>query len=63
MQLLQKNLENKYNNDKTYCKDKHYCHYTGKYRGAAHSMYNLKYIIPKKFDRFFTMGRTMLSLP
>ena len=48
MQLLQKNLENKYNNDKTYCKDKHYCHYTGKYRGAAHSMYNLKYIIPKK---------------
>ena len=65
MQHLQKNFENKCNSDKTYCKVKDYCHYTGKYRGAAHTMYILKYIIQKKkkkIDRFFTMGQTMIII-
>ena len=34
--------------DKKYCKVRDYCHYTGKYRGGAHSICNLKYIVPKK---------------
>ena len=36
-----------------YLKDKKYCkvrdHYTGEYRGIAHSICNLKYSVPKRF--------------
>ena len=36
-----KNLfQRKYTNDKNYNKVKNHCHYTGKCRGAAHSMCN-----------------------
>ena len=31
---------------KKYCKVRNHYHYTGKYRGAAHSIYNLKYSVP-----------------
>ena len=34
--------------DKKYCKVRDHCHYTGEYRGAAHSIFNLKYRVPKK---------------
>ena len=34
--------------DKNYCKVNYHCHYTGKYRGAAHSIHNLKYSATKK---------------
>ena len=27
-----------------------YCHYTGEYPGAAHSICDLKYSVPKKFN-------------
>ena len=30
-----------------------HCHYTGKYRGAAHNISNLKYKMPKKFLWYF----------
>ena len=30
------------NEDKNYCKVRDHCHYTGKYRGAAHGMCNLR---------------------
>ena len=30
-------FEIKYRKDKKYPKVRHYCHYTGKYRGAVHS--------------------------
>ena len=34
--------------DEKYWKVTNHCHYTGKYRGVAHNMYNLKYSVPKK---------------
>ena len=35
-------------NNKKYHKVRDHCHYTGKYRGAAHDICNLKYKIPKE---------------
>ena len=34
--------------NKKYHKVRDHCHYTGKYRGAAHDIYNLRYNIPKE---------------
>ena len=42
--------------DKKYCKARDHCHYTGEYRGAAHSIYNLKYIVPKEIPIVFHNG-------
>ena len=35
-----------------------HCHYTGKYRGAAHNICNLRYKIPKEFPVVFHNGST-----
>ena len=37
--------ENKYLKDKKYRKVRDHCHYTGKYRDAAHNIYNIKYSV------------------
>ena len=42
-------FENKYLEDKKYHKVRDHCHWTEKYRGAAHSTCDLKYSVPKKF--------------
>ena len=42
-------FENKYVEDEKYRKVRDHCHYVGGYRGAAHSICNLKYSILKKF--------------
>ena len=34
------------NNDKKQQKVRDHCHYTGKYRGAAHNICNLRYKVP-----------------
>ena len=33
-----------------------HCHYTGKYKGAPHGIYNLEYCIPKKVAIVFYNG-------
>ena len=46
------------NNDKKQQKVKDHCHYTGKYRGAAHNVYNLRYKVPKEIPVVFYNGFT-----
>ena len=41
---------------KTYCKVTDYCHYTGKYRGVAHSICSLKYSVAKETYIVFYKG-------
>ena len=40
-------------NNETYHKVRDHCHYTGKYIGAAHDIYNLRYEIPKEIPVVF----------
>ena len=47
--FVKEKCENKYVKDKNYCKFRDYWHYTGEYKGSAHSICNLKYRVPKKF--------------
>ena len=42
--------------DKKYCKARDHCHYTEEYRGAAHSICNLKYSVPSKTFLAFQNG-------
>ena len=43
-------------NNKKYYKVRDHCHYTGKYRGAAYDICNLKYKIPKEIHVVFHNG-------
>ena len=43
-----------FNNDKV----RDHCHFTGKYRGAAHNTFNLRYKIPKNIPVIFHNGST-----
>ena len=45
-------------NNKKYYKVRDHCHYTGKYRGAAHVICNLRYKIPKEIPVVFHNGST-----
>ena len=40
------------------CKVRDHCYYTRKFRGAAHSIYNLRYKVPKKIPIVFHNGST-----
>ena len=46
------------NTDKKHHKVKDHCHYTRKYRGAAHNICNLRYRIPKEIPIVFHNGST-----
>ena len=49
--------------NKSFHKVKEHCHYTGKQRGAVHSIFNVKYSIPKEFSLvLFTMNQTMFII-
>ena len=54
--MFKEKFENKYVKDKKYCKVKNYCHQTGKYRGAVHSLCNLKYSVLKEISILFLNG-------
>ena len=41
--ICRKKIFKKLSKSKNYQKIRDHCHYTGKYRGAAHSIYNLKF--------------------
>ena len=45
--LKKEKFENKYLKDKKYLRVRDHCHYTEEYRSAEHSIFNLKYIVPK----------------
>ena len=45
-------------NDKKQQKVGDHCHYTGKYRGAAHNICNLRYKVPKEIPVVFHNGST-----
>ena len=49
---------NKDDSDKKHHKVKDHCHYMGKYRGAAHTICNLRYRIPKEIPIVFHDGST-----
>ena len=44
--------------DKKHYKVRDHCHYTGKYREAAHNICNLRYKIPKEIPIVFQNGST-----
>ena len=44
--------------DKKYHKVRDHCHYSGKYRGAAHNICNLRYKMPKEIPIVFHNGST-----
>ena len=44
------------NSDKKNYKVRDHCHYTGKYRGAAHNICNLRYKVPKEIPIVFHNG-------
>ena len=54
--ICKEKFENKYLKDKKYCKIRDHCHYTREYRGAAHSICNLKYSVPKRIPIGFHNG-------
>ena len=46
----------KFANDKNQRKYREYCYYTGKYRGAAHSICNLELNVPNEITIVFYNG-------
>ena len=53
--IFKEKFENKYVKDKKYHIRDHF-HYAGEYRGAAHSIFNLKYSLPEKIPIAFHNG-------
>ena len=54
----QKKRFNTDDSNKKYSKVRDHCHYTGKYRGAAHDICNLRYKTPKEIPVIFHNGST-----
>ena len=54
--IYKEKFENEYLKDKRYRKVRDHCHYTEEYRGAAHSICNLNYNVPKNIPIVFHNG-------
>ena len=54
--ICRKRTLKKFFKNKNYRKVRDYCHYTGKYRGAAHSICNLKVNVPNEIPVVFHNG-------
>ena len=54
--FVKKNLKVNIWKIKKYCRVSEHCHYRGEYRGAAHSIFNLKYSVPKRISIVFHNG-------
>ena len=48
--------------DKKHYKVRDHCHYTGKCRGAAHNICNLRYKIPKEIPIVFIMVPLIITI-
>ena len=54
--FVKKNLKIIFWKTKKHRKIRDHCNYTGNYRGAGHSLCNLKYSVPKKIPKVFHNG-------
>ena len=54
--ICKEEFNEKFNEDKNYPKVYNHCHYTGKYRGDAHSICNLRYRTLKEIPVVFHNG-------
>ena len=54
--ICRKIMLKKFANDKSYRNVRDHCHFTGKYRGAAHSICNLKFNVPNEIPVLFHNG-------
>ena len=46
--IYRRGILDKFDKNKHYQKVRDHCHYTGKYRGAAHSICNLRFNLPNE---------------
>ena len=60
--FLKKNLKINIRKIKKYCRIRDHCHYAGEYRGPMHSIFNLKYSVPKKIHTVFHIGSMTIIL-
>ena len=57
-----KRFLNKFVNDSNYQKVRNHCHYTSKYKGAVHSIWNLKFNAPNEIPVFFITVQIMIII-
>ena len=51
--IYRKIVLKKFPKDKKYCKVRQYCHFTGKYRGAAYALCNSRFNVPNEISIVF----------
>ena len=54
--IIKEKFENKYLKDEKYVKVRDHCHYSADYKGTVHSIWNLKYSVPKNIAIDFHNG-------